>query len=204
MTLRTLWIVSLILVSVSAFSQSEKEIYSAHCSACHQSNGEGSIALGAPNLSGLSEAYVARQLHLFQSNLRGASAEDIQGQMMKASVLMLSDAELKKLAYYVGNMADVSVNSEKQSTGFRGRGLYSTCSSCHGAQGEGNSALGAPRINQQYPWYLKRQLESYRKGWRGNNSSDELGQQMRTMALSIDEADIELLIRHISGMGLNP
>ncbi len=204
MLYRIWFVLSVMLISASALSQSDKELYEARCAACHQSSGEGSAALKAPNLSGLSIAYVARQLRLFRSDSRGSLAEDTQGQMMRAAALGLSDSQVDKLAGYVGSLVDVPVNLEKQSTGFRGRGLYSVCSSCHGAQGEGNEALGAPRIAQQYSWYLRSQLNSYKKGWRGGESGDELGRQMRSMALTVDDADLELLIRHVTGLGVKP
>jgi cytochrome c553 len=42
------------------------------------------------------------------------------------------------------------------------------CAACHGASGEGNAQLGAPRIAGQPQPYLERQLESYADGRRDN------------------------------------
>ena len=35
----------------------------------------------------------------------------------------------------------------------KGKALYATCASCHGANGEGNQALNAPAIAGQKEWY---------------------------------------------------
>jgi cytochrome c553 len=43
-----------------------------------------------------------------------------------------------------------------------------TCAGCHGARGEGNPAMGSPRIAGQPAAYLFRQLEAYTDGSRQN------------------------------------
>lgn len=194
----------LLAVSEELPDDPAQRLYQSRCAACHQVTGEGNQALKAPNISGLSEAYITRQLLHFQSSLRGADQADGAGQMMSAAVVGLSSEELDALASYVASLSDVVLHTERQSTGFRGRGLYSVCSSCHGAQGEGNNALGAPRLNQQHSWYLIAQLKNYKQGARGAKAEDEYGQQMRAMAESVHEDDLELLVRHISGLGLQP
>jgi cytochrome c553 len=40
------------------------------------------------------------------------------------------------------------------------------CAACHGANGEGNAATGAPRIAGQPAFYLERQLQAYSEGSR--------------------------------------
>lgn len=42
------------------------------------------------------------------------------------------------------------------------------CSSCHGAQGEGQAAAGFPRLAGQSAPYLQRQLDAYAEGFRTN------------------------------------
>ncbi len=204
MVLRTLILISTLVCITAAAVAADDALYQARCAACHQSNGEGSVAFKAPNISGLSESYLLRQLYNFQSGVRGDQAKDAAGQMMKAALIGLSKEELDALAGYVATFTDVTLFTERQATGFRGRGLYSVCSSCHGAQGEGNDALGAPRLNQQYRWYISAQLKNYQQGLRGTKTEDEHGQQMRVMAESVHEDDMDLLVRHISGLGLQP
>jgi cytochrome c oxidase subunit II len=66
-----------------------------------------------------------------------------------------------------------------------GKAAYALCAACHGANGEGNLNMNAPRIAGQEPWYLKRQMEAYRNGWRGTAPGDTPGMQMRPMAMAV-------------------
>jgi cytochrome c oxidase subunit 2 len=70
-----------------------------------------------------------------------------------------------------------------------GQALYATCAACHGQNGEGNQALNAPKLAGQGEWYLRRQLESYQKGWRGAHESDIYGRQMAPMAMTVANED---------------
>ncbi len=63
-----------------------------------------------------------------------------------------------------------------------GKALYGTCAACHGAQGEGNKAMNAPRLTGQGEAYVARQLNNFKKGVRGSDSRDMLGMQMAGMA----------------------
>ena len=65
------------------------------------------------------------------------------------------------------------------------------CQQCHGAQGEGNPALKTPSIAGQPRWYLEEQLRKFRLGWRGDEPRDVLGQQMRAIAVSLSDRDVE-------------
>ncbi|MEE8428328.1 MAG: c-type cytochrome, partial [Gammaproteobacteria bacterium] len=47
------------------------------CASCHGSQGEGTLALHAPKLSGQGGWYLKRQLHYFKSGARGAHAGDV-------------------------------------------------------------------------------------------------------------------------------
>ena len=69
--------------------------------------------------------------------------------------------------------------------------LRSKCGACHGAQGEGNLALHAPKLSGQSDWYLKRQLKYYKQGVRGTHEKDVFGKVMAPMAATlVDDAAI--------------
>ena len=79
-----------------------------------------------------------------------------------------------------------------------GKAAYMTCMACHGANGEGNVAMNAPRIAGQEPWYLSRQLAAYRAGHRGTAAGDMFGMQMRPMAMTLaTDEDIENVVAYI-------
>lgn len=71
----------------------------------------------------------------------------------------------------------------------RGKAYYTTCLACHGAQGEGNSNMHAPRLTLQEPDYIVRQLRHFRRMVRGG-VQDVYGWQMngRAAALPGDRA----------------
>ena len=47
-----------------------------------------------------------------------------------------------------------------------GKTVYMQCQACHGANGEGNEALKAPKIAGQYDWYIVSSLNQYKNGGR--------------------------------------
>ena len=79
-----------------------------------------------------------------------------------------------------------------------GKAAYAVCAACHGAQGEGNRALNAPRLAGQEGWYLRRQLQAFRDGLRGTAPGDVYGMQMRPMAMAVsDPAAVDNLIAYV-------
>jgi cytochrome c553 len=63
----------------------------------------------------------------------------------------------------------------------------SSCAGCHGAKGEGNAVMGAPRIAAQPAEYLARQLEAYANARRRNEVMEPIAKglsadQRRVMA----------------------
>ncbi|MBF0236516.1 MAG: c-type cytochrome [SAR324 cluster bacterium] len=66
-----------------------------------------------------------------------------------------------------------------------GKANFAVCSSCHGANGEGNQALNAPSIAGQEDWYVIRQLQNFKAGVRGLHPKDMYGAQMRPMAMTL-------------------
>ena len=63
-----------------------------------------------------------------------------------------------------------------------GRGLYPVCTTCHGAQGQGNRAMSAPKIAGQHGFYLLKQLQHFQSGARGTAQGDAKGRQMAAMS----------------------
>ncbi len=79
-----------------------------------------------------------------------------------------------------------------------GQALYAVCSACHGAEGEGNKAVNAPKLAGQERTYLERQLHNYKSGIRGTAEGDTLGQQMVGMAATlIDDKAVRDVVAYI-------
>jgi len=81
----------------------------------------------------------------------------------------------------------------------QGKAAFMVCTACHGQNGEGNMAMNAPRLAGQEDWYLVRQLEAYRLGYRGTKPGDTFGMQMRPMASTVSTpAAIENLKAYVA------
>lgn len=79
------------------------------------------------------------------------------------------------------------------------KGAYAqVCAACHGAQGRGNEELRAPSIAGLPAWYIKEQFAKFREGKRGAHQEDIPGQQMRAIALSLTESQIEEAARAVA------
>ena len=82
-----------------------------------------------------------------------------------------------------------------------GKPLYAACGGCHGALGEGNQALNAPKLAGQSAWYLKRQLRYFQEGVRGAHEQDVFGQQMAPMAAILaDRNTLNNVVAYIEGL----
>jgi cytochrome c553 len=83
----------------------------------------------------------------------------------------------------------------------RGKELFETCTPCHGTDGAGNPAIGAPNIAGMNDWYVEEQLEKFRSGGRGAHFSDVEGMRMRPMALSLPtEEDVKAVAHYVGTM----
>ena len=82
-----------------------------------------------------------------------------------------------------------------------GQAHYAVCSACHGAGGEGNVAMNAPKIASQEAWYLRRQINNFKHGLRGSDSTDVYGAQMAPMAAMLtDDLAIENVVAYITSL----
>jgi cytochrome c oxidase subunit 2 len=82
-----------------------------------------------------------------------------------------------------------------------GQKLFAQCVTCHGAKGEGITALDAPAIAGQDAVYLERQLHNFRKRLRGTHKSDAPGAQMQAAAMVLaDDAAVEKVARYTANL----
>jgi cytochrome c oxidase subunit 2 len=82
-----------------------------------------------------------------------------------------------------------------------GAAQYAVCAACHGAAGEGNPALNAPRLAGQEAWYLRRQIHAFRDGLRGVHERDTFGAQMRPFAAMLaDDTSIRNLAAYVESL----
>ena len=165
-----------------------KERY-AQCTPCHGQNGDGNITLEAPPIAGMSQWYLEAQLHKFRIGARGTHPDDAGGMRMRPMALTLpTDDDVKAVAQYVSQMPVVQHGpSGILGSVERGRGLFVTCTACHGPDAAGNVALSAPPIAGHDDWYIFNQLQKFKTGIRGAHPKDATGASMRAIALTLPD-----------------
>jgi len=175
------------------------------CTPCHGAAGQGNEALRAPAIAGLPQWYVEAQLHKFQSNWRGAHPMDTVGIRMKSMVRVLkNDDAVTSVSQYVASLPVAQTPATLAGNAVNGEALYrQACVACHGQQGLGLEALGAPPLVGQSDWYMVAQYEKYRRGWRGAVPEDASGTTMRVSAQVLTTEQIPDVIAYIRTFPLN-
>jgi cytochrome c553 len=166
-----------------------------YCSTCHGVEGIGNIAIEAPRLAGMEAWYLKRQLENFRAGIRGTHGEDIQGIAMRPMAAKLSDESIADIVDWIGDWEYVPAEATVDGNVNQGRTAFQGCAACHGANAQGNEALGAPALAGQNDWYMITQLRNFRAGFRGSHQGDTYGSQMLAMSQTLrdDQAVINVV-----------
>jgi cytochrome c oxidase subunit 2 len=169
------------------------------CSSCHGAQAEGNPALNAPKLSGQADWYLVRQLKNFRQGIRGAGAKEVYAQQMAPFAATLpDDAAIRDVVAYIRTLPDTRAPATVSGNPAKGKWLYATCESCHGARGEGVWSTNAPRLAGMSDWYLKRQLQNFKHDVRGAHAQDFSGAQMAALSRALaDDQAIDDVLGHI-------
>lgn len=113
-----------------------------HCAQCHGSDARGSK--GYPNLTNGNAAWLGPRSgeHMVKTITEGR-----QGVMPPMGAAVGSEAAISDLAHYVLSLSGSPHNEIKA---FSGKAFYGACAACHGVDGKGNKALGAPNLTDSY------------------------------------------------------
>jgi cytochrome c oxidase subunit II len=173
-----------------------------YCTTCHGAQGNGNPAIGAPKIAGLEPWYLKRQLEAFRAGWRGVHPDDTTAREMRFVAQAIPDAAaLDRAVAYVGTLAAEPAARTLAGDAQRGAVHYAACAACHGARGEGNAALDAPRLAGQSDWYVAAQLDAYRAGRRGAHAQDGVGARMRPLAALVPDASaVADLLAHLDSL----
>jgi len=106
----------------------------------------------------------------------------------------------------VGTLAGIltiigCVRSSAAGDAIAGAELFGACVPCHGASGEGSTALGAPSIAGLPAWYVSAQLERFQTGVRGQHADDAEGLRMQAMSRQLrSETETRAVARHVESL----
>ena len=116
-----------------------ERLYLNNCAACHGSDGRGSK--GFPNLAdsdwlgGTGSEYVAKVIK-----------EGRAGVMPPMGAAVGTPEDVKNVAHYVLSLSGSAHDSVAASLG---KAKFGACAACHGPDGKGNQALGAPNLTDK-------------------------------------------------------
>ncbi len=117
-----------------------ERLFLTYCAQCHGSDAGGNK--GFPNLTDKDWLYGGTPEAIKTSILGGR-----HGQMPPMAAALGSDADVENVAHYVRSLSGMSTDPIKVVFGrpkFAG-----ACAACHGADGKGNQALGAPNLTDK-------------------------------------------------------
>jgi cytochrome c oxidase cbb3-type subunit 3 len=110
-----------------------------YCSQCHASDARG--GKGFPNLADGDWLYGGDPEVIKASILEGR-----RGTMPAMGAAVGGEAGAKDVANYVRSLSGLE-HDEAAAT--RGKGRFAACAACHGADGKGNAAMGAPNLSDR-------------------------------------------------------
>jgi cytochrome c553 len=170
----------------------------AACGACHGADGN-STDKQYPKLAGQNEAYIARQITLFQTQKR-------QNPVMMGFAANLSKQDMHDIgAYFSGKQSLPGVADEKLLD--RGQALYRggdarlgvpACMACHGPDGHGMAGAGYPQLAGQWSDYVQTKLKDWKNGttW-GEDANAKI---MPEIAGRLGDSDIAALASYVEGL----
>ncbi len=113
-----------------------KRLFEDNCEACHQRSGKGNILVGAPNLTDRDWLYGGDGKTILTSVEQGRAG-------VMPPWASLGEQNVKNLAQYV---LSLSGRKHDAAAAAAAKPMFATCAACHGADGKGNQALGAPNL----------------------------------------------------------
>lgn len=116
-----------------------ERLYLNHCSACHGSDARGSK--GFPNLTDGDWLHGGSHDKVKESIAKGRV-----GMMPPMAAALGSPEEVRNVAQHV---LSLSGSAQDPVAASLGKARFGVCAACHGADGKGNQALGAPNLTDQ-------------------------------------------------------
>jgi cytochrome c oxidase cbb3-type subunit 3 len=138
-----------------------ERLFLTYCAQCHGSDAHG--GKGFPNLSDKDWLYGGEPDIIKTTILHGRN-----GQMPSMAAALGSDKDIENVAHYALSLSgSTTVDPVKV---VLGRSKFGACAACHGADGNGNQLLGAPRLSDKiwlYGGSRETVMETIRKGRTG-------------------------------------
>ena len=161
-----------------------ERLFLTYCAQCHGSDARGNK--GFPNLADRDWLYGGDPETIKLSILNGR-----HGQMPPMGAAVGSEKDIESVAHYVLSLSGSAHDSIKATAG---REKFAVCAACHGADGKGMAAMGAPNLTDKtwlYGGSVATIMETMRLG--RNNV-------MPAFADFLGEAKVHLLAAYVWGL----
>jgi cytochrome c oxidase cbb3-type subunit 3 len=137
-----------------------KQVYANNCAVCHGSDAGGTN--GFPNLRDTIWTFDGSPEGILTTIKGGVNVEGGRAAVMPAMAAVLgSEQAVTESAVYVQSLAGMKVDDTLAAAGSKS---YATvCAACHGVDGKGNLALGAPNLTDN-DWMYGSTLEDIKYG----------------------------------------
>jgi len=161
-----------------------ERLFLTYCAQCHGSDARGSK--GYPNLSDSDWLYGGDPSVIKATILKGRN-----GMMPPMGAAVGTDKDIEYVAHYVQSLS--GSNSDPIKTAF-GKEKFATCVACHGADGKGNQALGAPNLSDK-TWLYGGSVATIMETIRGGRNN-----VMPAFEEFLGDAKVHLLTAYVWGM----
>lgn len=160
-----------------------ERLFMNYCAQCHASDARGSQTLAAPNLTDNDWLYGGTPDAVKASITNGRN-----GVMPPMAAAVGSPDDVANLTQYVLSLSNSPHDPVKAALG---KDKFAACAACHGADGKGNQALGAPNLTDNiwlHGWGAEVVTKAINEGW--NNA-------MPSQSRLLNEAQIHVLAAYV-------
>ncbi|MDO8330447.1 MAG: cytochrome-c oxidase, cbb3-type subunit III [Fluviicoccus sp.] len=154
-------------------------LFADNCSVCHGADAHGSR--GFPNLADSDWLYGGEPAQIVETLTNGRLSVQ-GGSKMPAWGEILGAQGVEEVANYVLSLSGRKLSDADQKLAEAGAGKFVQCAACHGAEGRGNTAMGAPNLTDTV-WLFggnkEAVVETIAKGRNGHMPAwkDQLGEE---------------------------
>lgn len=154
------------------------------CAQCHGSDAQGGKSY--PNLTDTDWLYGGDP-----DSIKATIREGRHGQMPAMAAALGNEEQVRNVAHYVMSLSGSAHDAIKAAIG---KSKFASCAACHGANGKGNQALGAPNLSDKIWLYgggVDAVMEAINKGKTN---------QMPAHKAVLSDAKIHLLTAYVWGL----
>ena len=164
-----------------------ERLFLTYCAQCHGSDARGNK--GYPNLTDSDWLYGGDPDVIKATLLKGR-----HGVMPPMATAVGTDKDIENVAHYVLSLSGSTADPIKASFG---KEKYAACAACHGIDGKGNQAMGAPNLSDK-TWLYGGSVATIMETVRGGRNN-----VMPAFADFLGEAKVHLLAAYVWGLSNN-